>query len=117
MDDYRQRTAGIETVTHGSQKYGEVLFFDFAGQHKYHGPHHMFLESLLSKPGVLMTLILVMKATEEEEAILHQLHHWLSPLSLLATTASPPQVFVIGSFLDKVKSKEGTAAKLMLQVH
>ena len=89
-----------------------MLFFDFAGQHEYHGPHHMFLESLLSKPGVLMTLLLVVKATEEEEAILHQLHRWLSPLSLLATTASPPQVFVIGSFLDKVKSKEGTAAKL-----
>ena len=48
VDDYRQRTAGIETVTHDSQKYGEVLFFDFAGQHECHGPHQVFLESLLS---------------------------------------------------------------------
>ena len=59
-----------------------------------------------------MTLLLVVKATEEEEAILHQLHRWLSPLSLVATTVSPPQVIVIGSFLDKVKSKEGATAKL-----
>ena len=62
VSDHRNRTAGIETIPHCSQKYGEVLFFDFAGQHEYHGPHQMFLESLLSKPGVLMTLLLVVKA-------------------------------------------------------
>ena len=112
VNDCRQRTAGIETVPHCSQRYGEVLFFDFAGQHEYHGSHQMFLESLLSKPGVLMTLLLVVKTTEEEGAILHQLHRWLSPVALMATPASPPQVIVIGSFLDKVKSKEEATAKL-----
>ena len=112
VDDIRKRTTGIETIPHVSQKYGEVLFFDFAGQHEYHGPHQMFLEALLSKPGVSMTLLLVVKATEEEEAMLHQLHRWLTPVALMATTASPPQVIVIGSFLDKVKSKNEATAKL-----
>ena len=112
VSDRRQRTAGIETVTHFSQRYGEVIFFDFAGQDDYHGPHQMFLESLLSKPGVSMTLLLVVKTTEEEEVILHQLHRWLSPVALMATPASPPQVIIIGSFLDKVKFKEEATAKL-----
>ena len=112
VSDRRQRTAGIETVSHCSQRYGEVLFFDFAGQDDYHGPHQMFLESLLSKPGVSMTLLLVVKMTEEEDAILHQLHRWLTPVALMATPASPPQVIIIGSFLDKVKSKEEATAKL-----
>ena len=112
VDDFRLRTAGIETVPHCSQKYGEVLFFDFAGQDDYHGPHQMFLESLLSKPGISMTLLLVVKMTEEEDAILHQLHRWLSPVALMATPASPPHVIIIGSFLDKVKSKEEATAKL-----
>ena len=112
VTDHRQRTAGIETILHSSQKYGEVLFFDFAGQHEYHGPHQMFLESLLSKPGVSMTLLLVVKMTEEEEAILHQLHRWLSPVALMSTTASPAQIIIIGSFLDKVKSKQEATAKL-----
>ena len=112
VSDRRQRTAGIETVSHCSQRYGEVLFFDFAGQDDYHGPHQMFLESLLSKPGVSMTLLLVVKMTEEEDAILHQLHRWLTPVALMATPASPPQVIVIGSFLDKVKSKKEATAKL-----
>ena len=112
VSDRRQRTAGIETVPHCSQRYGEVIFFDFAGQDDYHGPHQMFLESLLSKPGVSMTLLLVVKTTEEEEAILHQFHRWLFPVALMATPASPPQVIVIGSFLDKVKSKDEAIAKL-----
>ena len=112
VDDLRQRTAGIETVPHFSQRYGEVLFFDFAGQDDYHGPHQMFLESLLNKPRVSMTLLLVVKMTEEEEAILHQLHRWLSPVAQMATPASPPQVIIIGSYLDKVKSKEEATAKL-----
>ena len=112
VTDHRQRTAGIETILHSSQKYGEVLFFDFAGQHEYHGPHQMFLESLLSKPGVSMTLLLVVKMTEEEEAILHQLHRWLSPVALMSTTATPAQIIVIGSFLDKVKSKQEATAKV-----
>ena len=112
VDDRRHRTAGIETVLHSSQRYGEVLFFDFAGQDDYHGPHQMFLESLLSKPGVSMTLLLVVKMTEEEDAVLHQLHRWLTPVALMATPDSPPHVIIIGSFLDKVKSKEEATAKL-----
>ena len=112
VSDRRQRTAGIEIIPHCSQKYGEVLFFDFAGQDDYHGPHQMFMESLLSKPGVSMTLLLVVKMTEEEDAILHQLHRWLTPVALMATPASPPQVIIIGSFLDKVKSKGEAIAKL-----
>ena len=112
VNDRRQRTAGIEIVPHCSKRYGEVLFFDFAGQHEYHGPHQMFMESLLSKPGVSMTFLLVVKMTEDEDTILHQLHRWLSPVALMATSASPPHVIIIGSFLDKVKSKEEATAKL-----
>ena len=112
VDDHLKRTTGIDTIPHGSQKYGEVLFFDFAGQHEYHGPHQVFLESLLSKPGVSMTLLLVVKATEVEDAILHQLHRWLSPLAMAITTASPPQVIVVSSFLDKVQSKQEATIKL-----
>ena len=113
VNDRRKRTAGIETVPHSSHKYGEVLFFDFAGQDDYHGPHQMFMESLLSKPGILMTILLVIKVTDTEDAILHQLHRWLTPVALMSTTASPPHVIVIGSFLDKVLSKEEASGKLI----
>ena len=74
LSDCCQRTSGIETVPHCSQRYGEVMFFDFAGQDDYHGPHWMFLESVLGKLGSSMTILLVVNVTEKEEAILHQLH-------------------------------------------
>ena len=112
VNDPRKRTAGIETILHCSQRYGEVVFFDFAGQDDYHGPHQTFLESLLTKPGISMTILLVVKMTEEEEFILHQLRRWLSPMALMSTTASPSQIIVIGSFLDMVASKKEAAAKL-----
>ena len=111
VDDRPKPTAGIDTVPHHSQRYGEVLFFDFAGKHQYHGPHQMFLRSLFSLTGTSMTLLLVVNVTKKEEAILHQLRHWLSPVALMATPVSP-RVIIIGSFLDKVKSKKEATAKL-----
>ena len=61
-----ERTAGIEPVSFKSQKYREVIFFDFAGQHDYHGPHQTFLEALVERPGITLSVFLLVKATEEE---------------------------------------------------
>ena len=66
VKDIRQRTAGIEAVQFSSWKYGETLFYDFAGQSDYHGPHQSFLEAMLSKPGVSVSLLLLVKATDKE---------------------------------------------------
>ena len=113
ISDHCRQTAGIEPIHHHSQRYGEALFFDFAGQHEYHGPHQPFLESLLSKLGVPLTLLMVVKLTDGEEAIVEQLHYWLFPvLQMATTTAKPPRVFVIGSYLDQVESNDAATAKL-----
>ena len=110
-DDKPRQTAGIKTVKHCSQSYGEVLLFDFAGQHIYHGPQQMLLESLFSITGISVTILLVVKVTGKERIILNQLHHWLTPLALMDTPASP-RVIIVGSFLDNVMSKEEATAKL-----
>ena len=112
VHDIRQRTAGIEAVPLSSQKYGEALFYDFAGQSQYHGPHHSFLEAMVSKPDVSVTLLLLVKATEEENIITQQLHRWLQPLAQ-RPTPFPPQVIVVGSFLDQVKSEKEACEKLL----
>ena len=104
VDDISQHTAGINPVLIGSQNYGNIIFFDFAGQNEYHGPHEMFLQSILSKSRSTVTIIVVVKVTEEEAVISQQLHHWLYPLSTMSVTASNPiRVIIIGSFLDKVR--------------
>ena len=109
-----QRTAGIETVPFSSAKYGKVLFYDFAGQADYHGPHQPFLEAMLSKPGVTVTVLLLVKVSEGRDVIIQQLRRWLQPLAL-ARTPSTPHVIVVGSFLDQAKSKNSVANVQRLQ--
>ena len=106
-----QRTAGIETVQFSSAEHGEILFYDFAGQSDYHGPHQPFLEAMLSKPGMSVTVLLLVKVTEGQDVITQQLIRWLQPLAL-ASTPSTPHVIVVGSFLDQVKSKKEAHQKL-----
>ena len=112
VHDIRQRTAGIEAVQFSSQKYGETLFYDFAGQLDYHGTHQSFLEAMLSRSGVSLSLLLLVKATDEENIITRQVTHWLQPLSL-TSAPSTPQVILVGSFLDQMESREEATEKLL----
>ena len=105
VKNINERTAGIEPVSLNSKRYGDTVFLDFAGQHEYHGPHEMFLESISSKSRCTVTIIMVVKVTDEESAICQQLNRWLHPVSKMATTTNPIRVIVIGSHMDKVKSK------------
>ena len=116
VQDIRKRTAGIEAVQFSSQRYGATLFYDFAGQSDYHGPHQSFLEAMFSKPGVSVTLLLVVKLTDEEVVITQQVTHWLQPLSL-TSAPSTPQVILVGSFLDQVESGEEATEKLLRCTH
>ena len=109
--DITQRTTGIETVSFSSAKCGELLFYDFAGQSDYHGPHQPFLEAMLSKPGVSVTMLMLVKATEERSVITQQLIRWLQPVAL-TSTPSTPHVIVVGSFLDQAKSEKEAHQKL-----
>ena len=112
----RQRTTGIEVIHFSSQSYSETMFYDFAGQSQYHGPHQSFLEAMLSKPEVSVTLLLLVKATEEEDIITEQLYRWLQPLTQVSSSYTP-QLIVVGSFSDQVKlgssDKKEDFAKLL----
>ena len=111
VHDIRQRTAGIEAVQLSNQKYGEALVYDFAGQSQYHGPHQSFLEAMLCRPEVTVTLLVLVKATEEEEVITQQLFCWLQPLALVCAPST--QVIIIGSFLDQAKTRKAASEKLL----
>ena len=110
VHDNRQRTAGIEAIEFSSQKYGEALFYDFAGQTQYHSPHQSFLEAMLSKPGASVALLLLVKVTAEEDIITQQLSHWLRPLVQMFAS-STLVVMVVGSFLDAAESGQDRSAK------
>ena len=65
----------------------------------------------MNKPEVSVTLLLLVKAVEEEDIITQQLHRWLQPLA--QRPAPCTQVIVIGSFSDQVQSKKETYEKLL----
>ena len=109
VHDNRQRTAGIEAIEFSSQKYGEALFYDFAGQTQYHSPHQSFLEAMLSKPGVSVALLLLVMVTAEEDIITQQLFHWLHPLVQMSAP-STVVVMVVGSYLDAAESEQDRSA-------
>ena len=112
VDNITERTAGIEPVSFKSQKYGEVIFYDFAGQHDYHGPHQTFLEALVKRPGTTLTVLLIVKATGEEAVMLQQMTRWLQPLSWIISSESSIRVTVVGSFADQVKDFQEAKQKI-----
>ena len=112
VQNIKKRTTGVEAVQFSSEKYGDTLFYDFAGQSNYHGPHQSFLEAMLNKREVSVSLLLLVKATDEENIITRQVTHWLQPLSL-TSAPSTPQVILVGSFLDQVESREEATEKLL----
>ena len=112
VKNIRKRSTGIKVVQFSSQKYGETLFYDFAGQTQFHGPHQRFLEAMLSKPEAPVLLLLVVKATQEEGIIKQQIAHWLQPLAL-ASMAASPHVIIVGSFLDRARSRGEAHRKLL----
>ena len=67
---------------------------------------------MLSKPGVSLSLLLLLKTTDGEDIITRQVTHWLQPLSL-TSAPSTPQVILVGSFLDQVESREEATEKLL----
>ena len=104
MNIITERTAGIDTVPFDSKKYGRVLFFDFAGQEAYHGPHQAFLRALLPRPGVSLSFLMLVKSTDPESTILSQLKRWLQPLISIPNVPENVKVKVIlvGSFADQL---------------
>ena len=108
VDDITERTAGIESIPFQSKFYGRVLFYDFAGQEQYHGPHQPFLEALLGRPGVTLTLLLLVKSTDKEEVIFDQMTQWLQQIIQQASDIlrdSTVQVVPVGSYGDQLKDR------------
>ena len=108
----RERTEGIKPICLTSEKHGDTMVFDFAGQPEYEGPHEVFLESIL-KIRSSVTIIFVVNVTEEESAISQYLYRWLTLISKMCTRSNPVSVLVIGSFIDKAKFKSQARDKLL----
>ena len=101
--DVEQETAGIVPCQFTSRSYGEVTFFDFAGQQEYYASHAALLKNSISSATPLF--IIVSDLRDSKEDIKQKLVFWITFLENQCTSiTSKPHVIIVGSHSDVVRS-------------
>ena len=104
------RTAGIIPTHVHSPQLGHIIIYDFAGQYEYYSSHAAYLENLVSSPGVLF--LLVVNISKDTEEIVRTLQYWTSFIANLCNQCvSMPEIVVVGSHADVVKSQGEQASE------
>ena len=96
-------TAGIIPTTFKSKTFGNTVLYDLAGQVEYYTSHAAVIQStVISTPPAF---IVVVNLSESDEKISQTLRYWWSFIdNHAAQSSSPPQVILVGSHADVVKS-------------
>ena len=96
-------TAGIIPTTFRSKIFGNTVLYDLAGQVEYYTSHAAVIRStVISTPPAF---IVVVNLSESEEKISQTLRYWWSFIDNHAGQSSaPPEVILVGSHADVVKS-------------
>ena len=97
-----QRTAGIIPRVFKSRFFGNVQFFDFAGQEAYYSSHAAVIRSAVDTcPPVFM---LVIGLHNDDTTIIHSVSYWLGIISNQCTKMEcQAPLIVVGSHVDLVK--------------
>ena len=104
VSDVEQKTAGIVPCQFTSRKYGNVTFYDFAGQQEYYASHAALLQNSISSSAPLF--IIVVNLCDSEEDIKQKLVYWISFLANQCTSVTTkPHVIIVGSHSDVVRSR------------
>ena len=103
-----EKTAGIVPCQFNSKRYyGNVIFYDFAGQQEYYASHAALLQNLISSHSAAL-FIIVVNLCDSEEEIKQKLIYWISFLANQCTSVTTkPHVIIVGSHSDVVRSMGG----------
>ena len=102
VDGVDQRTAGIVPRVFKSRFYGEVIFYDFAGQEAYYSSHAAVIKTSVDTcPPVF---ILVIGIHRDDTAITHSILYWLGIITnQCGKMEGKAPLIVVGSHADLVK--------------
>ena len=108
-------TAGIIPTTFRSRRFGNTVLYDLAGQVEYYTSHAAVIRStVISTPPAF---IVVVNLSESEEKISQTLRYWWSFIDNHAGQSSaPPEVILVGSHADVVKSTGRSVQEKMTQL-
>ena len=108
-------TAGIIPTTFRSKSFGNTVLYDLAGQVEYYTSHAAVIRStVISTPPAF---IVVVNLSESEEKISQTLRYWWSFIdNHAARSSAPPEVILVGSHADIIKSTGGSVQEKMTQM-
>ena len=99
-----QKTAGIIPRVFKSRLYGDVLFYDFAGQEAYYSSHAAVIKSAVDKRPPIF--ILVTGLHREDTALIHSVSYWLGIIiNQCAAMEGKAQLIVVGSHSDLIEER------------
>ena len=100
-------TTGIVTTTFSSKIYGDVKFFDFAGQPEYYASHDGFLHSILKN--IPPTVLIVVNLTKAKTKIRNQIHYWINFIeNRCAAVSDATHIIIVCSHADILLSEGGS---------
>ena len=108
-------TAGIIPTTFRSKTFGNTVIYDLAGQVEYYTSHAAVIRStVISTPPAF---IVVVNLSDSEEKISQTLRYWWSFIdNHAAQSSAPPQVILVGSHADVVKSTGRSVQEKMTRI-
>ena len=103
VPDVEQLTAGIVQHRIQSEKTGNFIIYDFAGQQEYYSSHAAVLEQVMRKsPAMFLCLIDLSKSNE---SISQSLNYWISFIdNACSSIEGKSHVLIVGSHADRVTS-------------
>ena len=100
-----QRTAGIIPRVFKSRYYGQVLFYDFAGQEAYYSSHAAIIKSTVDTCPPVFLLVINLK--KNQTAITHSVSYWLGIITNQCSNMDgKAPLIVVGSHADLVETAE-----------
>ena len=104
LNDKFEHTAGIDTTNFSSKIYGDVMFYDFAGQREYYASHDAIIHNTIKN--VPPIVLVVVNLTDKRKSIRNQIHYWIN---FIAKRCAPfndkAHMIIVCSHTDILKSR------------
>ena len=99
-----EHTTGIVTTTFSSKIYGNVMFYDFAGQREYYASHDAVIHSTIKNvPPIVLVLV---NLTDNRKRICSQVHYWINFITKRCVSLNDKaHMIIIFSHADVLESR------------
>ena len=112
LHDKFEHTAGIVTTSFSSKIYGDVMFYDFAGQREYYASHDAIIHSTIKNvPPIVLILV---NLTDKRKRVCSQILYWINFIAKrCASFDDKAHMVIVCSHADILESQgEDPSAKV-----